>query len=239
MTDLPLFLLLETATNICSVALSQGENILSLRESDEDRSHSSLLTPFMREVLEEAGKKPADVNAIAVSKGPGSYTGLRIGVSATKGFAYSLNIPVIGISTLQALALSAISHGKFNTIHKKNPSLILCPMIDARRMEVYTAMYDPTGIAISSVSASIIAASSFDKELSKSSVLFFGNGSDKVKELIAHPNAYYLEGVQPSAQYLASLAQEAFMNKRFEDTAYFEPYYLKDFVASLPRKKMF
>lgn len=235
----PVFLLLETATPVCSVALSQGDRILAIRESDEEKSHSAKLTLFMKEVLDEAAITPSSVDAIAVSKGPGSYTGLRIGVSATKGFAYGNKIPVIGVSTLQALSFSAISHPSFTNHKKKYPSLVLCPMLDARRMEVYTAMFDQHCQPISAISAEIIDENSFKETLQNHPILIFGDGSDKIKEILKHENAIFQEGIMPSAKHLLTPALESFKRREFENTAYFEPYYLKDFIATIPKKKLF
>ena len=238
MTEHPLILHLETATNVCSVAVSQGEKLLALRESNEDRSHGALLTVFMDEVMKEAGLSPGDIHAIAVSKGPGSYTGLRIGVSATKGFAYARNIPVIGIITLQSLAVSARKASALESLTKKYDNLLLCPMIDARRMEVYTAMYDLQLQEKQPVSASVIDEDSFSNILKNQPIAFFGNGSEKARKVIRHPNANYISAVQTSAKDMIPLALEAFHQSRFEDTAYFEPFYLKDFIATIPKRKV-
>lgn len=234
----PLILNLETATNICSVALCKGENILAKRESDEDRSHGSLLTVFMQEVLEEAGVKPEEISAIAVSKGPGSYTGLRIGVSVTKGFAYGLSIPVIGIVTLQAMVVAATRHRSVKELQQKYPEILFCPMIDARRMEVFSALYDKNRDIISPVSATVVGEKSFSKELEENHIVFFGNGADKLPDIIQHPHAHFIQQIQPSAVAMIPLTIHHYENKIFEDTAYFEPYYLKDFVATTPRKKV-
>jgi tRNA threonylcarbamoyladenosine biosynthesis protein TsaB len=139
----PRILHLETATNVCSVALSEGGKLLALRETDEDRSHGTVLTVFMQEVLTESGLKSTDIDAISVSKGPGSYTGLRIGVSVTKGFAYAQNIPVIGVSTLEVICIAALEDIRLKDIQKNHNEISLCPLLDARRMEVYTAYFEP------------------------------------------------------------------------------------------------
>ncbi len=234
----PLILNLETATNVCSVALCKGEKIVAKRESDEDRSHGSLLTVFMQEVLDEARVKPEEISAIAVSKGPGSYTGLRIGVSVTKGFAYALNIPVIGIVTLQAMVVAANHLLSVQELEQKIPEILFCPMIDARRLEVYTALYDKNRAIVSPVTATVVGENSFDKELEENHILFFGNGADKISDIIQHPHAHFIQQVQPSAAAMVPLAFYHYENRIFEDTAYFEPYYLKDFVATTPRKKI-
>ncbi|MEX0981886.1 MAG: tRNA (adenosine(37)-N6)-threonylcarbamoyltransferase complex dimerization subunit type 1 TsaB [Bacteroidales bacterium] len=234
----PLILNLETATNVCSVALCKGEETVAKRESDEDRSHGSLLTVFMQEVLDEAGVKPEEISAIAVSKGPGSYTGLRIGVSVTKGFAYGLNIPVIGIVTLQAMVVAATWHHSVKELQQKHPETLFCPMIDARRMEVFTALYDKNRDIVSPVTATVVGENSFDKELKGNHILFFGNGADKLSGIIQHPHAHFIQQIQPSAVAMIPLSLHQYENRIFEDTAYFEPYYLKDFVATIPRKKV-
>ncbi len=234
----PLILNIETATRICSVALSKGENLLSLRESNEDRSHGALLTVFMKEVLEETGTDPGSIDAIAVSKGPGSYTGLRIGVSATKGFAYARNIPVIGIVTLKSLTIAAMEQAGVREFIKAHDDLLFCPMIDARRMEVFTAIYDLDLNEINPVNAKIIDEDSFREILDEKPVMFFGDGAEKVKEVLKHDNAHFQEHIFPSAKFMIPLSIKAFLKKAFEDTAYFEPFYLKDFIATIPRRKV-
>ncbi len=229
---------IETATNICSVALSEGEQLIAIRESDEDKSHGALLTVFMREVLEKSGMKPEELDAISVSKGPGSYTGLRIGVSATKGFAYALELPIIGIDTLLALAIGAKSHEEIEKLAKQDPDLLLCPMIDARRMEVYSGFYTMENKTFRKVAADIIDADSYEKILASHSVAFFGNGSQKVKDILTHDNAHFIDELVPSAKNMILPSLAAFREEEFEDTAYFEPYYLKDFVATIPKKKI-
>jgi len=234
----PLILHIETATNICSVALSRGEEILSIRESDEDRSHGSLLTMFMQEVLNEAAVKPDQINAVAVSKGPGSYTGLRIGVSVTKGFAYARKIPVIGIVTLQAMTGAATNNNEVKALQQRYPEILFCPMIDARRMEVFSGLYNKNCQEISPVSALVVDESSFIANLDSHHIAFFGNGSEKVKDVLCHPNAHFISGITPSSASMVPLALKNYKDKIFEDTAYFEPFYLKDFVATIPKKKV-
>jgi tRNA threonylcarbamoyladenosine biosynthesis protein TsaB len=234
----PLILHLETATNICSVALSRGEKIVAIRESAEDRSHGSLLTPFMQEVLDETGIRPDEINAIAVSKGPGSYTGLRIGVSVTKGFAYANNIPVIGIVTLQAMVVAATHHHLVQELQQQYPKLLFCPLIDARRMEVFSGLYDKNAEILSPVVATVVDETSFNKDLDSNHIVFFGNGSDKISDTIQHPHAHFIKEIYPSSEFMVPLALRNFKNNIFEDTAYFEPFYLKDFVATIPRKKV-
>ena len=237
MTD-PRILHIETATNICSVALSQGEDLIAIRESDEDKSHGALLSVFMDEVLKEGQILPVDLHAISVSKGPGSYTGLRIGVSATKGFGYALNLPIIGMDTLLALAIGAKSSDYFTDLIKQYPNLLLCPLLDARRMEVYSGFYTLENEIFRKVSADIIDKNSYKKILDSNPVAFFGNGSQKVKEILQHPQAFFIDDVYPSAKNMILPSLQFFKSKKFEDTAYFEPYYLKDFVTTTPKKKL-
>ncbi len=234
----PLILHLETATNICSVALSKGEEILAIRESDEERSHGSLLTVFMSEVMTEAGISPSQVNAVAISKGPGSYTGLRIGVSVAKGFAFAQNIPVIGVITLQALATAALYKPAVQKLIGELSGILLCPMIDARRMEVFSAVYNQELKEVAPVTATIVDEKSFEKLLFDKQVIFFGNGSDKIMDTIKHPHAHFIKDVIPSSRFMVKIACRQFREQAFEDTAYFEPYYLKDFIATIPRRKI-
>lgn len=234
----PLILHIETATNVCSVALSEGGRMLAIRESSEDRSHGTLLTLFIEEVLKEAGIKTEQLSAVAVSKGPGSYTGLRIGVSATKGIAYAQNIPVTGIITLRSMTLTAMESKAVQKLHQAHPGLLFCPMIDARRMEVFSAVYDSRLQEKEPVAAIIVEENSFDRILENNHVVFFGNGADKIEDTIRHENAHIIKGIEPSAKQMIPLALEAFEKKQFEDTAYFEPFYLKDFIATIPKKKV-
>lgn len=234
----PRILHIETATNVCSVVLSEGEKQLAIRESNEDKSHGSLLSVFMGEVLSEAGYKPGDMHAISVSKGPGSYTGLRIGVSAVKGFSYALELPIIGIDTLLALAIGAQSTSAAQKLITRHPDLLLCPLLDARRMEVYSGFYTLEHKSFRKVSADIIDENSYKEILEAQPVLFFGNGAFKVKESIHHPNAFFIDDIEPSAKNMILTSLELYEKRDFEDAAYFEPYYLKDFVATTPKKKI-
>ena len=217
---------IETSTKICSVAVSDGNKLLALKEEGGEYSHSEKLTVFIQEVLKKAALELENIDAVAVSKGPGSYTGLRIGVSVAKGLCYALNKPLIAVDTLQAMALGEI-----------NKADLCAPMIDARRMEVYTALYDNNNETVQPVSAKIIDDSSFSEELTNKKVVFFGDGADKCKEiLVRNPNAIFSDGGLPSAQYINQIAFEKFNKNQFENVAYFEPYYLKDFVATTAKK---
>jgi tRNA threonylcarbamoyladenosine biosynthesis protein TsaB len=217
---------IETSTKICAVAISNGDKLLALEEEGGDYSHSEKLTIFIQKVLKSANLVLKDVDVIAVSKGPGSYTGLRIGVSVAKGLCYALDKPLIAVDTLQAMA--------------RNPSLsgdLFCPMIDARRMEVYTALYDRKNEMVEPITAKIIDENSFSATLAAHKVVFFGDGSAKCKELLAsNSNAIFSQEGLPSAQYINQIALEKYKRQEFEDVAYFEPYYLKDFIATTPKK---
>lgn len=225
-----LILGLETSTKICSVAISDGNNLLACKEEGGEYSHSEKLTVFIHEVLKKAGIKIENIDAVAVSKGPGSYTGLRIGVSVAKGLCYALNKPLIAVDTLQAMALK---------MQKTEDYEIYCPMIDARRMEVYTALYGKENKLIEAVSAKIIDENSFSGYLKNNNVIFFGDGAEKCKEILMSTNtsnAIFSSKGLPSAQFINEIAQQKLLNNETEDVAYFEPYYLKDFIATTPKK---
>lgn len=226
---MPLILCLETATKSCSVSLGQNGKVLSLKESlDEKYSHSENLTLYIEDVCKDAKVSLRDIDAIAVSKGPGSYTGLRIGVSTAKGLCYALDKPLIAINTLEAMAVGQISN-------LQSPiSNLFCPMIDARRMEVYCALYDDQGNEIKKTSAEIIDEHSFVGLLQKNKIYFFGDGAAKCRIEISHPNAIFVDGISPSAKFMILLAEKYFAERKFEDVAYFEPFYLKDFVSTMP-----
>ena len=215
-------LAIETTTKNCSVALFENEKLLALKEQNSDGySHAEQLTLFVDEVIKSANLTLKEIEAITISKGPGSYTGLRIGTSTAKGLCYALDIPLISISTLKAMAF---------TMTKHQAADIYCPMIDARRMEVFSAIYDVSNNEIRGIQADVVDEQTYASFLNNK-VLFFGDGALKCKEIIRHENAKFLEGVYPSAKDLGALAYDKFMNKDFEDVAYFEPFYLKDFVA--------
>lgn len=230
-----LLLCLETATTVCSVALAKDRKVLALREVNQGYTHSENLTVFTDQVLKEAGCSFAELDAVVVSKGPGSYTGLRIGVSAAKGFCFALDKPLIAVNTLRSMAYGVRSTMDPSIALSEEKTtgngILLCPMIDARRMEVYCAFYDLDNNEIRPTSAEIIAADSFSDLLEDNKVIFFGDGSSKCRQTLTHPNAVFLDNAFPSAAYLVQLAEDKFQDKKFEDVAYFEPYYLKDFVA--------
>jgi len=225
---LPLILNIETATTVCSVALAKDGELISYKEQNEGYTHAENLTVFIEEVVSKSGYTFKDVDAIAVSKGPGSYTGLRIGVSTAKGVCFALDKPLISINTLLSLAKSQIESSTF----KVSGSVLLCPMLDARRMEVYCAIYDSELNYIKETSAEIIDEHSFLEMLQKNKIIFFGDGAAKCKEVLSkNSNAIFIDDIFPSAKNMITLSEEAFEKKQFEDVAYFEPFYLKDFVA--------
>ena len=219
-------LLIETSTAVLSVALSENGTVVASRECHEPRLQASLTAPLVKEVLDSKGLAVRDCDAICVGKGPGSYTGLRVGVSTAKGLAFGAGLPLIAIGSLDILAQAAID-GNHTVI----------PMIDARRMEVYTAVFSPAGEQLTPVEAKIIGQDSFADYLEKGPVLFIGDGALKCKDVITHPNASFSEA-WPLASNMATLAEKAFNEDRFEDLAYFEPFYLKDFVATVSRKSI-
>ena len=230
---MPLLLQLETASEVCSVSLSKDGALLGLKENFTDKSHAELLSVFVEEILHENGYTAHQLDAVVVSKGPGSYTGLRIGVSVAKGIAFAADKPLIGVSTLQALALSKLLPSDLS------PSTWLCPMLDARRMEVYTAFFDTDNQEKRKISADIIDEKSYLDILNERKVLFFGNGAAKCQSTITHPNAVFVDGVYCSAESMIAIAEQKYAAADFEDLAYFEPFYLKDFVATIPKKNIF
>lgn len=230
---MPTILHIESATLTCSVAVSRDGETIGLKEShDQSYSHSEKLVVYIDEAIKQAGLKPTDLGAVCVSKGPGSYTGLRIGVSAAKGLCYGLGIPLLSVGSLESMAHWA----KAEFSEELTDVSFFCPMIDARRMEAYTQIFDASLKQIQPVSAEIIDENSFASVLEKGKVAFFGDGAAKCKEVINHPNAIFLDDFNPSARGTIALAEKKFTEKQFEDVAYFEPYYLKDFVAGKPKQ---
>ncbi|MCU0366400.1 MAG: tRNA (adenosine(37)-N6)-threonylcarbamoyltransferase complex dimerization subunit type 1 TsaB [Bacteroidales bacterium] len=227
-----MILCIETATPVCSAALCDHNKIVNVLVAEQGLSHASQLTVLIGELLETAGVAPLSLEAVAVSKGPGSYTGLRIGVSVAKGIAYGAGIPLIGINTLAAMC-----HGYLavNTLPEGDTTL-LCPMIDARRMEVYNALFTAKGVMVRETSADIITEKSFSAELESGKVIFFGSGAEKCREVITGRNAHFEDDFALTASYLHIPSVRALREKHFEDVAYFEPYYLKEFIATVPRK---
>lgn len=230
-------LCIETGTDICSVGIARNGEILSLRESDEGRDHAGKVGVFADELFRETGISATDIDAVAVGKGPGSYTGLRIGVSFAKGLCYGLNVPLIGVSSTAALAEVAREEYEAGIIDLEDwDTARLCPMIDARRMEVYTQIFDTCGNALTDVSAEVVDDGSFAKWRKEGRFVIFGSGAAKCAGVLADAT---LINVVPSARGLAALAERSFESKEFEDVAYFEPFYLKDFVVTTSKKRLF
>lgn len=234
-----LILNLESASPVCSVALSRSGRLLGCRESAEDKSHATRLTILIQELLGENEIASDDLDALSLSMGPGSYTGLRIGASVAKGMAYGSGIPVIGIPTLKALAKGFLdNHLKEVLEYAADLPVFLCPMLDARRMEVYTALYDIQLNEINPVEAVVLDPQSFFRSLDRQIICFFGTGSIKAAEMIHHPNARFFQHIELSGSFQSELAESLFNKHEFLDTAYFEPHYLKEFIASIPRNKV-
>jgi tRNA threonylcarbamoyladenosine biosynthesis protein TsaB len=226
---------IETATDVCSVALAENGKLTDVMETSEGRNHAKILTVLIGGLFERNGLAAKDLDAIAISMGPGSYTGLRIGASVAKGLSYGAGIPVIGISTLEAMNWGFRQHFQKIDIQPDSHALF-APMIDARRMEVYTAVFNFQNEMIQPVQAKIIDDESFSSECILAPVYFFGSGADKLIETIIHPNAHFVPDMKPSASFMCEMAFHKFQQKQFEDTAYFEPLYLKDFITTTSKK---
>lgn len=223
LVDEPVILHIETATDICSVALSKGKQLLALKEEANGYSHAENLILFIREVISSCNITPKNLDAVCLSAGPGSYTGLRIGAATAKGLCYTSAIPLIAVTTLESIATGA-------RIRHKEDNLYYCPMIDARRMEVYTALFDEKGNMIHDISAQVIDSDSFQKLLQQRRILFCGNGAPKCEPfLAASPNALF-DYTPLSAQFMIEKACTKFALQQFEDIAYFEPFYLKEYI---------
>ena len=221
-------LLIETSTALCSVALAQDGAVTSYRESSAPKAHASLTAVFIQEMLAERGLTLADCDAVCVSKGPGSYTGLRVGVSTAKGLCFGSGKPLLAVGTLDTLVAQAETPNDFRYI---------IPMIDARRMEVYTAVFE-NGAQITETAPKIIDETSYAEYLEQGPCLFIGDGAGKCADVIKHPNAQFCQ-CWPKASAMLVPAMAAYKEKRFEDVAYFEPFYLKEFVATVSKKKLF
>ncbi|MEL7587308.1 MAG: tRNA (adenosine(37)-N6)-threonylcarbamoyltransferase complex dimerization subunit type 1 TsaB [Prolixibacteraceae bacterium] len=226
---------LESSTEVCSVALTKNGVLYDLMENAEGMNHARLMGAYVQEIINRNKLNFDMLSAVAVSMGPGSYTGLRIGVSLAKGICYANAIPLIAVSPLQAMS-SFIIENKSRWNLPDSGEAAFCPMIDARRMEVYMALYDINNQELEGVSTKIVNENSFQELLEQQTVVFFGNGSDKLNKLITHKNAVFVPNIKTSAQFMCSLANRAFENKQFVDLAYFEPFYLKDFIAGVPKK---
>ena len=221
--------LIETSTALCSAALAENGAIVSYRESSAPKAHASLTAVFIKEMLGERGLTPQDCDAFCVSMGPGSYTGLRVGVSTAKGLCFGSGKPLLAVGTLDTLVAQA----------KEIPDLkYVIPMIDARRMEVYAAVFTPDGEQLTETAPAIIDENSFAEYLAQGQCLFIGDGAGKCADVIKHPNAHFVQ-CHPQASAMLVPATKAYKEKRFEDVAYFEPFYLKEFVATVSKKKLF
>lgn len=227
---------IETGTEVCSVALARDGELISLRENTEGRNHANNLALYIKEILDENDIYAEELDAVAVSGGPGSYTGLRIGVSTAKGMCYAMGKPLIAISSLSSLANIALEEYNAGIVEIENPdTAILCPMIDARRMEVYTQLFNMQLVSQSKIEAKIIEPTSFDEY---KNLVIFGDGAAKCKEMMLGENVQLVR-ITSSARGLVTIAEQMFKSGEFVDTAYYEPLYLKDFVGTLSRKDPF
>jgi len=253
-------ILIETSTALCSTALAEDGKIVAYRESTTPRAQASLTAPFVKEMLDERGLKVSDCDAVCVSKGPGSYTGLRVGVSTAKGLCFGAGLPLLAVGTLDTLVFQAAGEGLL-----PEGCRYVVPMVDARRMEVYTAVFTPDGRQLTDTRPQVIESLdqaisdkplapagcseadsaacadgpvTFARLLAEAPVLFIGDGADKCRETLAHPNAYFVQCC-PKASAMLLPSGAAFEAGRFENTAYFEPFYLKEFIATVPRNKVF
>ena len=224
---------IETSTDVCSVALSEDGAVLFSKEDFDGPQHAVTLGVYIDEVLSMADSHAKPSDAVAVSCGPGSYTGLRIGASMAKGICYGRSIPLIALPTLKVMSVPVL------LMDELPEDALLCPMIDARRMEVYAAIYDRALNPVKEVSADIVTADSYAEYLEQHPVYFFGNGAAKCKEVITHPNAKFVDGIQPLARWMFPLADRQYLDGTFQDVAYFEPFYLKEFVATVAKNKVF
>lgn len=222
---------IETSTNICSVAVSQDGSCIFNKEDHEGPNHAVILGVFVQEALSFIDSHAIPLDAVAVSCGPGSYTGLRIGLSMAKGICYGRDVKLIAIPTLELMCVPLLLGEKIN-----EENALLCPMIDARRMEVYSQFFDRALNEVRSINADIVESNTYDDILAQQPVYFFGNGAEKCHEVLTHHNAHIIEGIVPLAKNMYPLAEKRMANEQFEDVAYFVPFYLKDFVAKEAKK---
>ena len=221
---------IETSTDVCSVAVSEDSQVIFQQEDHSGPNHAERLGTMVDEAMSFTDSHAIPFDAVAVSCGPGSYTGLRIGVSMAKGICYGQNLKLIAVPTLELLCVPVL----LREIPEEDA--LLCPMLDARRMEVYAGIYTRALKPVREVGADIVTAETYKEYLDQHPVYFFGNGAKKCMETIAHPNARLIDGIEPLAKWMQPLAEKRFLNNQFEDVAYFVPYYLKDFVAKMPKK---
>ena len=222
---------IETSTDVCSVALSQDGQCIYHEEDYNGPSHARVLAPFVENAVGMADSHAIPIDAVAVSAGPGSYTGLRIGASTAKGLCFGRNLKLVSVSTLELLCVPILLYHE-----EEAQDALLCPMIDARRMEVYAAVYDRSLHTVRQEQADIVNEETYKPFLDKGKVLFFGNGAAKCKTTINHPNAIFVDNIKPLAKNMVPLAERLLMNNKTEDVAYFEPRYLKDFIAGTSKK---
>ena len=222
---------IETSTDVCSVAISDSGQVIFNKEDHSGPNHAVKLGVYVDEALDFLDSHGLPLEAVAVSCGPGSYTGLRIGVSMTKGICYGRGVKLIAVPTLELMAVPVLL-GE----HPEQEDALIVPMLDARRMEVYAEVLDRALRVVRPIQADIVDADTYKEYLDQHPVYFFGNGAAKCMETINHPNAHLVEGIEPLAKNMAPLAEKRFVEGKFEDVAYFVPFYLKDFVAKMPKK---
>lgn len=221
---------IETSTNVCSVAVSEDGKVIFDKADRTGNNHAEALGSFVDEAMSFADSHAIPLDAVAVSSGPGSYTGLRIGVSMAKGVCYALNLPLLSVPTLELMCVPVLLRNE-----EIEDDALLCPMIDARRMEVYAALYDRALKPVRGIQADVVDSDTYRQWLEDRPVYFFGNGAAKCMDTINHPNAHLIEGIEPVAKWMMPLAERKMLNDIHEDVAYFVPYYLKDFVAKQPK----
>ena len=221
---------IETSTNVCSVAVSEDGKVIFDKADRTGNNHAEALGSFVDEAMSFADSHAIPLDAVAVSSGPGSYTGLRIGVSMAKGVCYALNLPLLSVPTLELMCVPVLLRNE-----EIEDEALLCPMIDARRMEVYAALYDRALKPVRGIQADVVDADTYRQWLEDRPVYFFGNGAAKCMDTINHPNAHLIEGIEPVAKWMMPLAERKMLNDIHEDVAYFVPYYLKDFVSKQPK----
>ena len=222
---------IETSTSVCSVAVSEDGKVIFDKADRTGNNHAEALGSFVDEAMSFADSHAIPLDAVAVSGGPGSYTGLRIGVSMAKGVCYALDIPLISVSTLELMCVPVLL--RYDDMEE---NALLCPMIDARRMEVYASLYDTALKPVRDIQADVVDSDTYRKWLDERPVYFFGNGAAKCIETINHPNAHLIDGIEPLAKWMMPLAEKKMLNNIHEDVAYYVPFYLKDFVAKTPKK---
>lgn len=231
--DLNYFINIETSTDICSVSLSRNAETITLKENHE-RNHASAVSRYIEDILKENNLKVSDLSGVAISKGPGSYTGLRIGTSTAKGMAYQSGIKLIAVDTLQAMALKVVNKKEFI----KSPETVVCATLDAGRNEVYSEVFDLNNNCLRACQAEIITPESYTEYFKDKYVVFTGNAAAKISGIIKNPKAVFATEIAPSAEYMAQLTYNQYVNNQFVDVAYFEPFYLKDFIAVISNKNV-